>query len=140
MAALKGTRELRRRMKAIRTVFKPVGKSWATGTAELARRRVKVASGKTRQTIRIKNASMRKAAVEARGGARFLEAGTVPHTIKAKRVRAMPIGEVSGRPQFAKRVSHPGQRKQPFLRRSGRDVLARTPMAEELIKLWNDAA
>lgn len=140
MATLKGSRELRRRLKAIRTVFKPVGRSWAEGTRDLATRRVKVASGKTKQSIRVKNASMKRASVEARRGARFLEAGAKPHEIRAKRVRAMPLGERHGQPQFAKRVSHPGARKQPFLRNSGRDVLARTPMAEELIRLWNNAA
>ena len=127
-------------MKAIKTVFKPVGRGWAEETRDLASRRVKVASGKTKASIRVKNASMKRAAVEAKYGARFLEAGTKAHEIKAKRVRAMPIGNRGGQPQFAKRVSHPGQRKQPFLRNSGAEVLARMPMAEELIKLWNDAA
>jgi hypothetical protein len=140
VATLKGTRELRRRLKAIRTVFKPVGRSWAEGTQRLASRRVKVASGKTKRSIRVKNASMKRAAVEARHGARFLEAGAKPHEIRAKRVTAMPLGDRNSQPQFAKRVSHPGARKQPFLRNSGADVLARTPMAEELIKLWNQAA
>ena len=140
MATLKGSRELRRRLKAIKTVFKPVGRGWAEDTRDLASRRVKVASGKTKSSIRVKNASMKRAAVEAKYGARFLEAGTQAHEIKVKRFRAMPLGNVGGQPQFAKRVKHPGQRKQPFLRNSGADVLRRYPMAEELIKLWNDAA
>lgn len=128
-------------MKAIRTVFKPVGKSWAEKTAQLASSRVKVRSGKTKRSIRVKNASMRKAAVEARYGARFLEAGAKPHEMKARKVQAMTIGSgAAGMPQFAKRVKHPGARKQPFLHKSAQDVLAKSPMLNELIKLWNDAA
>jgi hypothetical protein len=140
VATLKGSRELRRRLKAIKTVFKPVGRTWAEETERLAESRVTVRTGKTKSTIRVKNASMKRASVEARGGARFLEAGTKAHKIAAKRVRAMPLGTVGGQPQFAKRVNHPGMRKQPFLHRSAADALKRNPMAEELIKLWNSAA
>ena len=126
-------------MKAIRTVFKPVGKNWAEDTKNLASRRVKVRSGRTKATIRVRNASMRRAAVEAREGARFLEAGAQAHDIKARKFEAMKFGP-SGQPHFAKKVHHPGAPKQPFLRNSGADALKRNPMAEELIKLWNQAA
>jgi len=139
--ALHGSRELKRRLKAIRTVFKPVGKSWAEETASLARSRVKVRTGRTKRTIRVKNASMKKAAVEAREGARFLEAGAKPHEMKARKMQAMTIGSgAAGLPRFAKKVHHPGARKQPFMHESARDALQRTPMAEELIELWNKAA
>ena len=137
--ALQGARELRRRMKAIRTVFKPVGKNWAEDTKRLASSRVKVRSGKTKATIRVRNASMRRAAVEAREGARFLEAGAKAHDIKARKFEAMKFS-TGGLPKFAKKVHHPGAPKQPFLRNSGADALRKNPMAEELIKLWNQAA
>lgn len=137
--ALQGSRELRRRLKAIRTVFKPVGRRWGKETVRLASRRVKVRSGKTRSSIRIKNASQRKASVEARHGARFLESGVKPHDLKARRFDAMRFN-VHGQPRFAKKVRHPGARKQPFLRNSAREALQRTPLLEELIKLWNGAA
>lgn len=137
--ALRGGRELRARLRAIKTVFKPVGRRWADETTKLARSRVKVVTGKTRATIRRKNASMTRASVEAKGGARFLEAGTVPHVIKARRVGTMKFN-VGGRPVFAKRVSHPGSRKQPFLRRSGADALEKIDMLRDLVDLWNKAA
>jgi hypothetical protein len=139
MSQLKGARELRRRMKAIKTVFKPVGKRWADRTVKLAQSRVKVSTGKTKRTIRRRNASMKRAAVEARGGARFLEAGAQAHELKPRRMQAMKYN-VAGQPRFAKKVRHPGSPKQPFLRRSARQALAEEPMAEELIKLWNQAA
>lgn len=137
--ALRGSRELRARLKAIKTVFKPVGKSWAEQTAALAKTRVQVRTGKTKATIRVKNASLRKAAVEAKGGARFLEAGTKAHVIKPRRFKAMRWN-AQGQPMFAKKVSHTGMSKKPFLRRSGRDVLKRSDMLKELLKLWDDAA
>ena len=137
--ALKGSRELRRRLKAIKTVFKPVGKSWAEQTARLAATRVEVKTGKTRRSIRVKNASMKKAAVEAKGGARFLEAGTKAHIIRPRRFRALKWN-ASGQPMFAKKVNHPSTKAKPFLRRSGHDVLERSDMLKELIKLWNEAA
>jgi hypothetical protein len=130
---------LRARLKAIRTVFKPVGKSWAEKTRDLARTRVTVRTGKTKATIRVKNASLRKAAVEAKGGARFLEAGTKAHIIRPKRFHALKWNQ-NGRPMFARKVSHPAIRAKPFLRRSGRDVLAKEDLLQELLKLWNAAA
>ena len=139
MATLRGAPELRRRLKAIRTVFKPIGKSWADRTVQLAERRVKVRSGKTRRSIRRKNASQRRASVEARYGARFLEAGAKPHDLRAKKFDAMKFN-VRGQPMFAKKVRHPGSPKQPFLHDSAADALEENRMLEELIELWNRAA
>lgn len=139
MATLKGSRELKRRLKAIKTAFKPIGRVWADETVKLASRRVKVRTGQTKRSIRRKNASMKKASVEARGGARFLEAGTKVHEMKPRRMRVMKYTQ-SGRPMFSKKVRHPGMRKQPFLRDSGRDVLRTYPLLDELIELWNKAA
>jgi len=139
VATLKGAPELRRRLKAIKTVFKPVGREWGERTVHLAQRRVRVRTGKTRQSIRIKNASQKRAAVEARGGARFLEAGTQGHDLNAKRFEAMKFN-VGGLPRFAKRVKHPGMRPQPFLHESARDALKETPILQHLIELWNKAA
>lgn len=138
--ALRGSRELRRRLKAIKTVFKPVGRSWAEETVHLASSRVAVKTGKTKRSIRVKNASMRKAAVEAKHGARFLEAGTTAHDLVPRRMKAMKFTGAGGLPRFSKKVRHPGMRRQPFLHDSAADALRRNPMAEQLVKLWNDAA
>lgn len=138
--ALRGSRQLRARLKAIKTVFKPVGREWTERTVNLARGRVAVRTGATRNSIRRKNASMTKASVQATGGARFLEAGTKPHAIQARRIGIMKFTDQGGRPVFAKKVRHPGMRAQPFLRRSGRDALDGLNMLRELIDLWNKAA
>lgn len=137
--ALRGARELRARLKAIKTVFKPVGLRWTKETTQLAQSRVKVVTGQTRASIRKRNASMTRASVQATHGARFLEAGTTPHVIKARRVGSMKF-QVGGRTVFSKRVRHPGSRKQPFLRPSGRDALEKISILRELIDLWNRAS
>jgi hypothetical protein len=137
--ALKGSRELRARLRAIKTVFKPVGREWTEETMRLARSRVRVATGKTRASIRRKNASQTRAAVEASGGARFLEAGTVPHAIKVRKFEAMKFN-AGGRTVFTKRVRHPGMRKQPFLRNSGHDALRKIDILRDLVDLWNKAS
>lgn len=134
-----GTRELKARFKAIKQVFKPLGRDWTDETVKLGRQRVKVVTGKTRASIRRKNASQTKASVQAGGGARFLEVGTKEHTISAKRVGAMKFN-VNGRPVFAKRVKHPGARAQPFLRSAGRDALQKMAPLRRLIESWNRAA
>jgi hypothetical protein len=41
---------------------------------------------------------------------------------------------------FARKVHHRGARAQPFKKRIAREGLQRTPMAQELINLWNKAA
>ena len=136
---LTGARELRARFKALRLVFKPIGRQWADGTVRRAKGRVRVRSGKTKNSIRRQNATQRKAAVSAGYGARFLDKGTVPHELRPKKVRAMKFN-VAGRPMFAKRVHHPGAKAQPFLRVSAREELASSDKVDTVIRAWNSVA
>ena len=136
--AVKGAREFRSRLKAIGQVFKPVGRKWADDTVRGAQQTVAVRTGRTRRSIRVKSSTTRRAVVVATGGARFIEGGTVRHPIEPRKKRAMrwqAEGTI-----FAKKVDHPGQRKQPFMVPAAKDALRRNPMAEELVKLWNAAA
>jgi hypothetical protein len=135
---LRGTPELRARMRAIKVAFKPIGRNWADDTVRIARNSVKVKTGKTRSSIRVKNASMKRASVQAWWGARFLEQGTKAHDEKPRRKSVMRF-EANGT-IFAKRVHHPATAARPFLRRAGETALAKNPMAAELIRLWNDAS
>ena len=136
---LHGAKELRARFKALKQVFKPLGRDWADKTVVLAKSRVRVKTGKTKASIRRKNASQRKASVVASGGARFLDKGTQPHAIRAKRFQAMHFN-VNGRAVFTKKVRHPGSRAYPFLRVSGRDVLHGQDKLRVVIDTWNNAA
>lgn len=137
--ALKGSRELRRRLKAIRTVFKPVGRRWADDTADKARKYVPKVTGKTARSIRRKNASQKKATVQALYTARMVMAGSDPHEIRPKRMQAVKFN-VAGQPRFAKRVRHPGHRGNDFAERAAREALDDNPMAAELLRAWNEAA
>lgn len=135
---LRGTPELRARMRAIKLAFKPIGRNWAEDTVHLAQARVAVRTGATRRSIRVKNASMKKASVLAIWGARFIEQGTKAHDIKARRKTVMRF-EANGT-IFARKVHKPAQGARPFLEPAAEAALRKNPMAAELIKLWNEAA
>ena len=136
---LKGGPELRRRLKAIQLTFKPVGRKWADATADVARSRVPVKTGRLRQSIRRKNATQKRATVSAHYTATFVDGGTKAHDIVAKTGGTLAFTGSRG-PVFAKKVHHRGARAQPFKERAAREGLRKTPMAQELINLWNKAA
>lgn len=156
MSSLKGGRELRARLAAIRTVFKPVGKAWAQDFRDHAKPVVPVRQGQgpgtlphppghLRGSIRVRNASKRKATVVADYWAYFVDKGPKPHAIP-KVTRANPTGRKllrfqvgGGQIVFAKRVRHPGYAGRPFRQRLAEDALRRTPMARMLLELWNRA-
>lgn len=139
MSRLKGGPELRRRLKAISLTFKPVGRKWADTTAELGRAQVPVKTGRLRRSIRRKNASQKRATVAAHFTATFVDGGTKAHDITAKTGGTLAFTGSRG-PVFARKVHHRGARAQPFKKRIAREGLRRTPMAQELIDLWNKAA
>jgi hypothetical protein len=126
-------------MKAIKTVFKPVGRRWADDTVTLAKRYVPKSTGKTERSIRRRNASMKRATVQAAYNARILMAGSKPHDIKPRKMQAMKFN-VAGQPRFSKKVRHPGHRKNDFAKKAATEALRKNPMAEELVRQWNEAA
>lgn len=138
---LHGAKELRARFKALRQVFKPLGRDWADRTVVLARSRVRVKTGKTKASIRRSNATLRKAQVVASHGARFLDKGTQRHAMQARRFNVMRFpNSRTGRPVFAKRVNHPGARAYPFMRVSAREALDSSDKVRIVIEQWNRAA
>jgi len=137
--SLKGSPELRRRLKAIRQTFKPVGKAWAETTRDYARSHVPVRTGRLKASIRVRNASQRKATVVGMFTANFVDAGTREHEIKPKRAKVLRF-QSGNRTVFAKKVNHPRTRARPFKVAAAREGLRKNPMAVELIRQWNDAA
>jgi len=138
--SLKGATQLRARLRAARLAFKDYGRNvWGPETVKLAHSRVAVRTGRTRDSIRVKSATQRKAVVEASGGARFLESGTQAHDERPRRKRAMKF-ESGGRTVFAKKVHKRATAKRPFLRNSAADVLKKQGLAKPLIDDWNAAA
>jgi hypothetical protein len=137
--SLKGGRELRARLKALKTAFKPLGRDWADDYVKLARPQIPVKTGKTRQSLRRRNASQRKATVVGSQVAYFIDAGAKAHVIRPKRGGGL-IFEAGGRTIFAKKVNHPGHRARPFRKRVALEALRRNPLADAVVKSWNEAA
>ena len=136
---VRGSRELRARLRAIKQTFKPAGREWAEEAAEIMSHAVPVRSGRLQRSFRVKNASQRRASVAAHFTAFFIDAGTVAHQIKARKAPRL-IFSVGGNTIFAKKVNHPATKAQPFRERSAKEALRRKPMAQKLIELWNRAA
>lgn len=137
--SLKGGPELRKRLKAIKVAFKPIGRSWADETAREARSRVPVRTGNLQRSIRRRNATLRRATVVGHYSANFVDAGTKAHVIRPKRAKRLRFTS-GGNTIFAKKVNHPRVRARPFKKESARAALRKHPMAETLIDQWNRAA
>ena len=138
--SLKGGRELRARLRAIKLTFKPAGKEWADEAVSLARAMVPVQTGRLRASIKRKNDTQRKATVKAHYSAFFVDKGTRAHSITARKSPSLIFQGRGGRTIFARKVNHPRTSAQPFRDRAAREALRRKPMSAELIKLWNAAA
>jgi hypothetical protein len=139
MTTLKGAPALKRRLKAIRESFKPIGRNWADDTARIARSKVPVRTGRLRKSIRRKNASQRKATVAAHFTAFFIDPGTKAHDIKARKAGTL-VFQGRGGTIFAKKVHKRAYKGKPFRKEAATEALRRNPMAEELIRQWNQAA
>jgi hypothetical protein len=139
--ALKGSPELRRRLKAIKTVFKPAGKDWTEKTTAAAKRRLasSVDTGATRSSIRKRNASMVKATVVGKYPVNFIDAGVKAHDIVPKRATVLRF-DVSGTTVFARKVHKRAQPARPFKKASAEEGLRQVDILRDLIDLWNRAA
>jgi hypothetical protein len=139
--ALKGSRELRARLKAIKQVFKPAGKDWADATVLEAKRRLStsVATGKTMASVRRRNASQRKATVVGNFPVNFIDAGTKAHDIQSKRVSVLKFS-AGGQTVFARKVHKRATAARPFKKESAEAGLRKVDIIRDLIELWNRAA
>jgi hypothetical protein len=138
-STLRGAPELRRRLKAIKTVFKPAGREWADSTAEIARGMVPVRTGKLRGSIRRRNASQKRATVVGHYAANFVDAGVKAHDITAKKTQALKFSDGRG-PVFRRKVHKQRIPARPFKKRAADEGLKRTDIIGDLIELWNRAA
>lgn len=70
----------------------------------------------------------------------FVDRGAKRHEILGSGRRNPPdwlkFGR-GGRTIFAKKVNHPGQRRQPFISRAAQEALASSPIAAVIVKQWN---
>jgi hypothetical protein len=137
--SLQGAPALRRRLRAIKTVFKPAGRDWADETAAIAKTLVPVRTGKTRASIRRRNASMKRATVVGRYPVNFIDAGAKAHDITAKKMGTMKF-MAGGQPVFRKKVHKQRQAAHPFKAEAARRGLEKVDIIGDLIQLWNRAA
>jgi hypothetical protein len=137
--SLKGSPQLRARLKAIKTTFKPYGRDWADETVKIAKPMVPHKTGRLRASIRRRNATQRKATVVAHFTAYFIDKGTKRHDITPRKGKALKFNKAN-RTIFSRKVDHPRTSARPFRERAAREGLRRHPMAAALIKQWNDAA
>ncbi len=137
--SLKGAPELRARLKAIKLTFKGYGKTWADETAAQARRRVPVRTGRLKASIRRKSATQKRATVVAHYSANFVDAGTKAHDIKARRAPRL-IFQAGGRTIFARKVHKERIAARRFKRPAADAALAKYPIKDTMIQLWNEAA
>jgi hypothetical protein len=136
--SLQGGSELKARLRSLKLAFKPYGRKWGTTVADIARPKVPVRTKRLRDSIRLRNATQRRAVVVGHYTAYFVDAGPKRHQITAKGKGL--IFQAGGRTIFTKKVNHPGYRGRPFRASSAHQALRRHPLSEGLIDAWNDAA
>lgn len=137
--SLKGSPELKARLKAIGKTFQPMGRVWADRTAELTRPSVPSRTGKGRRSVRRKNASTRLASVSAIYYVAILDAGAKAHTIKPRKAR-MLVFPAGGRTVFARQVHKPQQSGLHFARKAAQRAIRENAFEKTLVDLWNRAA
>ena len=145
MANLQGGDDLKRRLKAVRLAFKPIGKRWADtavdlGTAQAAdpaRPRCGRATGTRPARLAGVHQAQDGHAAQGRGRRalhRLLHRRRREAALMAKRTP----GVKQDRTVFAKK--HPGYKARPFRAYIAHESLRRNPMAETLIEEWNRSA
>lgn len=155
---IKGIPQLHRRLEAIQNGKVILGKLQIDTVYE-AKKRVARKTGNTGRTIRPGLLTNSEAFVRAAGAAAYLEHGTKPHIITARKGKSLRFpakgvsktlggrartGEVkrlgTGAYVFAQVVHHPGTKPQPFLLPGAKAAASRQGLADTVVKLWNKAA
>ena len=135
---IRGGRELRARLKAVRLVFKDVGRKWGDRAADRMRPRVPTKTGRLRRSFKV-NASQTRARVRAHYSAFFVDAGTQRHTITPKRGKVLRF-ETHGDTIFARKVVHPATRARPFRAEAASRAFDETVGVQTIYDAWNHAA
>lgn len=140
---LHGANELRARLGALRLTFKDYGRVWGDEAASGMRDRLDdigaVRTGDTKRSIRRRNATQRKAVVVGSYVTNFIDAGSVAHDIAPKN-KPFLIFEAGGRTIFAKKVHKQRIPARRFKRPAALAAIAKHPLKQTMIDLWNKAA
>jgi hypothetical protein len=138
-AKLRGADDLRKRLRALGMTFKPLGRQWGRETVALSRPQIPNRTGKTRRSLRVRHANMKRATVYGSFVASIIDKGAKPHEIKARK-SARLVFQAGGRTIFARSVHHRGVRGKRYAGKAARTALRRVDMAQQLIDQWNRAA
>jgi hypothetical protein len=132
--SLQGANELRRRLDAILKAPEQIQRKWAAATAPILRARIPVRRGVTRASVRVgsNNTVIGNAVVN------FLDAGVKAHDITAK--RGTLKFQVGSQTLFRKKVHKPRIAGRPIKKESARQGLEKLQPADQIIRLWNEAA
>jgi hypothetical protein len=133
--SLQGSDDLKKRLKALKLAFKPIGKAWADEGVVIGRPMLPIrpssmkagdghAPGRLHDSLRRKSATQTKAVIAAHYTGYFIDAGVKPHH----------VGTI-----FSKKM-HPGYKARPWRARMAHEALRRQPPLDQLVKQWNDAA
>lgn len=137
--SLKGARELKARLAAVRLTFKGYGRTWADETASEMRKRVPVRTGRLKGSIRRKTATQRKAVVVGHYTSNFVDAGSKAHDIFPRKAPRL-IFEAGGRTIFAKKVHKERIGPRRFKRPAALAAIRKHPIRQTMLDLWNGAA
>ena len=137
--SLKGGKELKARLNAIKASWKPIARGWGRDDVKENRARVPERTGRLRKSFRVTSVSSKKVRVGGHYTAYFVDAGPKAHDIVKKGPGTLVFKGSRGT-VFARKVNHRGYRARPFRQKAAEEALRKNPMAAEIIKQWNSAA
>lgn len=137
---LRGGRELKARLKAMQTAWKPIGRKWGRSDVQEMRARVPVRTGRLRKSFRVTSSTGKRVRVGGHFTGYFVDKGPKPHVINPKRPGGHLIFRAGGRTIFARQVHSRGYRGRPFRLRAAQEAMRKNPMAQTVIDEWNRAA
>jgi len=139
VSTLVGAKEMRARLRAMRKVWKPVGRTWRDEAVMLIR--PQIPTGKTRRSVQRGRVTTKRAEVKSKRLyiIRFLDQGTKPHDVAPRRMQALKFA-VGGNTVFARKARVRGIRGRHFREEQAERAFEKTDVLGQLTKLWNDAA
>lgn len=149
--SVKGLPQLHARMQAIKP-SPAMLKTLALSAIREQKIMAPVATGNLRRSIGLGSVTAQVAETIATANyASYVELGTHAHDIvpKSRKALRFAVGgnrRLSGAPRsgapvvFAKRVHHPGTRKQPFMLPGAQKAIRAGGFRDTIVKLWNSAA
>ncbi len=147
MTRIRGANELQARLTAIGNT-RELSRQLGLRTVRHAKKTVARKTGHTGRTIKMDRFDDDSVQVSAKGAAVFLEGGTKPHIIRARRARALRFAtsgrRLSGSPRrgasvvYARHVRHPGTKPQPFMGPAAKKAAGEAGVV--ITSAWDSAA